>query len=185
MPRYPEGSRIIHLTQGQVAIVDAEDYEFLMQWTWFTNKKPDRTDSQGRPYAHACTVIHVEGKPRKIAMHRLLMGLAHGDKRVVDHINGNPLDDRRCNLQVVSNQDNIRKSKMSKANSSGYRGVSWYKVRGLWEVRIRVNEKNLYLGRYECIEDAALAYNEAALLYYGDFAVLNAVPTRRSYSDAV
>jgi hypothetical protein len=96
---------------------------------------------------------------------------------VVDHINRNPLDNRRCNLRYATYQQNTINRKAQKNNKSGYRGVSLYKNRNYckWRARIKVNEKSIYIGYYKNKIDAAKAYNKAAKKYFGDFAVLNKV----------
>ncbi len=99
-------------------------------------------------------------------LHRLVLGAKQGE--CVDHINGNKLDNRRANLRLCNNRENGRnRSGPAKSNLSGYRGVSWN--RG-WFARINVEDKTIHLGRFKTKEQAAKAYDRAALQYFGAFA---------------
>lgn len=91
---------------------------------------------------------------------------------VVDHIDGNSSNDKIENLQVISQSKNLMKSK-PKRNTSGYRGVSWHEPSGKWQVRIYLDNKEKYLGRYEDVNEAAKIYDAAALEYFGEYARLN------------
>jgi hypothetical protein len=88
----------------------------------------------------------------------------------IDHINGDRLDNRICNLRVASHAENQRNSRRPTANTSGIKGVSWDKRESKWQANIRVNNKMINLGRFNNKEDAAAVYRAAALRYHGDFA---------------
>ena len=148
--------KCIKLSQGKEAIVDDEDFEYLRQFKWHV------TDT-----GYAC---RKDGRKNKY-MHRELMGSPKGLQ--IDHINGNRLDNRRSNLRVVTVGDNRKNTGIRSDNTSGYKGVSWDKKNSKWKVAIYVNSKYVHLGRFTDIEDAALAYNTAALEYHGEFARLN------------
>lgn len=147
----------IELTQGYKAIVDDEVYEELSKYKWCVH----RMTRDGRVYATRLERMHfsVVGHPEP--------GF------VVDHINGNGLDNRRENLRIITNKENIRCQRINRNNTSGYRGVSWHKGKQRWEARIRVNGKRLNLGRYKTAEEAAYAYDEAAKRHFQEFARLN------------
>lgn len=101
-------------------------------------------------------------------LHRLLTD-APGDK-VVDHINHNGLDNRKCNLRICSNQENICNCEIPKNNKSGCKGVYWSKDKQKWTVQVTINNKTKYIGRYTNLEDAIKARQEASKKYYGEYA---------------
>lgn len=88
-------------------------------------------------------------------LHRLLTNAPSGS--VVDHKNGNPLDNRKANLRVTNHTVNARNTKLARTNSSGYQGVGFDKATGLWMARIRVDGKLRFLGRFACPQQANLA----------------------------
>lgn len=140
----------ILLTRGYVAIVDPEDYERLSQLKWHY-VHPGYARNQSTP------------------MHRLITNAPKGMD--VDHINGDGLDNRKANLRVCSHSNNCKNTKVSKLNSTGFKGVSLN--RGYFMASIRLNNVLINLGRYETKEEAALVYNEAASKHFGEFARLN------------
>ncbi len=155
----------ILLTRGKFAIVDDEDFEFLMQWKW---------KCSGHGYAVRNKHIGTVGGKRvqeRIYMHRLIMNALKG--QYTDHINGDGLDNRRCNLRLCTNQQNAANSKKySIPTSSKYKGVSWDKKNKKWRASIHVL-KTIFLGRFDSEEDAAKAYNEAAIKYHDKFSRIN------------
>jgi hypothetical protein len=92
------------------------------------------------------------------------------ESHLIDHIDGNTLNNHIENLRLVTNKENQRnRTVINKNNTSGCTGVTWDKNKRKWLAQISVNNKNKYLGRYETKEEAASAYNEAALIYFGEF----------------
>lgn len=156
----------IVLTKGYVTKVDDDDFEWLSQWSWFAwwckrEYRARRTDRS-------------TGKTRHILMSREIL---HAPQNfLVDHINGDTLDNRKENLRLATPQQNCFNQKIKINNSSGYKGVSWRKDRQMWVAYIFVNKKSIHLGFFDRIEDAALAYNKAAAENYGEFAYLNTIP---------
>jgi hypothetical protein len=95
---------------------------------------------------------------------------------VVDHINGNSLDNRRENLRICSIKQNVRNSQISKNNKVGYKGVYIDKRRTKkYIVNIMVDYQKIYIGAYYTAEEAALNYNKAAIKYFGEYANINNV----------
>lgn len=101
-------TKLIPLTQGKFAIVDAEDYDWLMQWPWHANIIKGG-------------LIYVRSKVNGY-LHRLIMKAER--HQFIDHINGNTLDNRKCNLRLCNKSDNARNTGIRKTNTSGYKGVS-------------------------------------------------------------
>ncbi len=162
----------IMLTQGQHAIVDSENYEYLMQWKW--------TYCDGYAYrAVFMGSINGKKKSKKIRMHRIIV--AAPDGWYVDHINGDTLDNRRCNLRICTAMQNAQNSyrpvhRIGCIRSSKYKGVSYNKKNKNWRVQIQVNKKKMYVSSHKFEIEAASAYNAAAIQYFGEFAKLNEVP---------
>ena len=113
-----------------------------------------------------------QGHP--VALHRLVMGLAYRDGNIVDHINGDKLDNRRCNLRCVTNAENIRRrGKVHKNTKSKYKGVTWNKSANKWHAQMRHSYRTIYLGLHATEEAAARAYDKKAKELFGEFANLN------------
>jgi len=156
----------IKLTKGQTALVDDEDYEYLNQWKWYANKA-------GRNY-YAERIIC---KPKRInlKMHRLLMKTPKGFQ--VDHIDHNGLNNQKNNLRNCSFAQNQMNKIMSK--NSKYLGLSHftcnYKGKEYFYIKatIMVNRKKIHLGCFKTDEEAAYAFDKAAVKYRGEFANLN------------
>ena len=105
-------------------------------------------------------------------MHRVILNTPMGMD--TDHINGNGLDNRRCNLRICTHAENIsNQRKYSNTMLSKFKGVSWDKSRNRWIVYIGVHPKRIFLGRFKTEIDAAIAYDNAARKYFGEFACTN------------
>lgn len=145
--------KTIRLTRGKVALVDDKDFERVGQYRWYaqavlSNKFYARNDRLG-------------------LLHRFIMGISGKD--TIDHVNGNPLDNRRKNLRICSFEDNLKNKNLYKNNTSGYKGVSWKRDINKWEAYISVKGIKINLGKYYQAEDASLAYNGAVKKYYREF----------------
>ena len=88
----------------------------------------------------------------------------------VDHVNGDRSDNRIVNLRLCTHEENMRNSKMSKLNTSGYKGVTFDKERNKWSAHISINNKGVSLGRFDTPELAHMAYAKAAAELHGEFA---------------
>lgn len=94
---------------------------------------------------------------------------------LVDHINGNTLDNRVKNLRLATKSQNAMNMKSNKNSTSKYKGVSYDKNRNKWRANIFHNNKQIHLGRFNSELEAAIAYNDAAIIYYEEYARLNVV----------
>lgn len=114
-----------------------------------------------------------ERKGIRMKLHTFVTKAKKGE--MVDHINGDGLDNRRCNLRIVTRRQNSLNSKPKSNTSSKFKGVSRRKNSKKWVASINIYRKSHYLGAFEDEEKAALAYNEAAKMHYGEYAYLNKV----------
>jgi len=157
----------IQLTQGKVAIVDDEDFEYLNQFRWCANQKKNN-----RFYAYRGKKIN--GKYTMIYLHRFILKII--DKKIfVDHANMDTLDNRKINLRICSHSQNQMNKQIQKNNSSSFKGVHFDKRCNKFFAVITLNRKRIWCGYYIDPIDAAKAYNEAALKYHGEFAKLNKI----------
>ncbi len=157
----------IQLTQGKVALVDDEDYDYLNQFNWHACK----IDNTFYAYTN---IKLLNGKFTKNPMHRIIMNPSKG--YVIDHVNHCTLDNRKINLRICTVGENIMNRRIQKNNICGYKGVHFCKKNNKYKAEIKANKKKYYLGSYISINDAARAYNYAALKYHGEFAQLNILP---------
>jgi len=151
--------RLIPLTQGQNAIVDASDFEWLDQWNWSAHWNP-------------CTQSFYAARGKTIAwMHRLILGCSAKER--VDHMNHDTLDNRRDNLRKCTHGQNMMNKRKYGNNTSGYKGVYFVPQYDKWLCQINLNNKCISLGYHSSKEEAAHAYDRAAKRYFGEFAQLN------------
>ena len=143
---------------GQSFIFDEEDLELVKRHRWFI--------CNGYPVMRL-----PDGRQEKLT--RMMFGLDKNDRRRIDHINRDPSDERRCNLRISEQRENIRNTKLRSDNRSGYKGVYYRVDRGKYSASIKVDGRKIYLGNYLIPEDAARAYDEAARFYFGEFACVN------------
>lgn len=114
--------------------------------------------------------IAIDG--RHYYSHRLAWLYVHGQwpSGQLDHINGNPTDNRIANLRKARHKDNIRNSRRRSDNTSGFKGVCWHRKGGKWMSRIFVNGRGVYLGLFTDVGKAHAAYRAAAIQHFGEFA---------------
>ena len=146
----------IYTSDNTEILIDAEDYEKVKDYCWCISK--------GKKWEYAMTRID----NKTILLHRLIMDPQ--SDMLVDHINGNTLDNRKSNLRICTNQQNCFNHTVSCNNSSGYTGVAWHRLANKWQVYIRFNKKTLYLGLFENIDDAVAVRKQAEKQYFGEYA---------------
>lgn len=150
------------------AVVDDCDYEELSQYKWSLNSR------DGRNYANR---IDCRCNRQKIYMHFLVADRAglNRDGMEIDHRDGSGLNNCRANLRLATRAQNKANSRTPRNNTSGFKGVMWDKEQRKWRAMLRFAGKLLHLGRFTDKIEAARAYNEAAVKYFGEFARLNPV----------
>lgn len=155
----------IKLTQGQFALVDDADYDWLDQFRWYAY--------QGQNTWYASRSQRIKGKNINIKMHRVILGLKRGDKHECDHRNCNGLDNQRLNLRVCTHQQNQFNRGARRGGSSKFKGLSLDKRKNKWHAQIRYGKDRIHLGYFLKERDAAKAYDKATKKYFGEFARLN------------
>lgn len=156
-------SKYISLTKGKFAQVDDEDFEYLNQWKWYAF-----WNGNSQWYAARWT-RKSEGSRRRITIQEQLIGVKN-----VDHIDQDGLNNCRSNLRLATQAQNLRNTSSRLNSSSRFKGVS-LRPNGKWKAQIQINGCNKHIGYFDTEEEAATAYNEAALQDHGEFACLNEV----------
>ena len=151
----------ILLNDGSVAVTDGVFYEKVSKHTWMKDLK-----------GYAVSSFEINGNKRPYRLQNFLFDKIP-EGRIVDHINGNKLDNRLCNLRFVSPRENIANSSSKSGSTSKYKGVSFDTSRSKWISSIQINGKTKHLGRFESEEEAAKAYDKASYAEYGIYARLN------------
>jgi len=153
------GAKLIPLTQRKFAIADADDYQRLAKHKWHCRKAKNNFYAFRRKDRN------------KVAMHREILKAPKG--MVVDHIDGNGLNNRKSNLRLCTASQNARNRRPNRVSSSKYKGVSLHKRDKKWDVQIICNGKRTRIGRFDNEIEAALAYDRKAEELFGEFAYLN------------
>lgn len=156
----------IELTQGKRAIVDQGDLKRLSRHKWFAHAYR----STHRTYWYANTKLG----GATIPMHRFILGAETG--QLIDHLNGDGLDNRRGNLRFCNRSENSQNGpayspRPGACRKSSFRGVSWHRKK--WRAQIEKDRRDVYLGLFEDEAAAAKAYDTAARELYGEHAATN------------
>ena len=160
--------KMIMLSNGGACRVSDEDFDRLSQFKWMRDKAG---------YARRCE--RSNGRARYFFMHREVIG---APPRVhVDHVDGDTLNNCRDNLRFcTSSQNQANRKRLSRNSRSNYRGVVFNKRCAKWQAQIKVLGRNIYLGVFHSEEDAAKAYDAAAIQHFGEFANPNINSDKRS-----
>jgi len=151
------GDRTQAYRDGKTFLVDIDDYEeFVYGYRFLLSNKGYVKYSGAK-----------DGLIRKL-LHRNIMG--DPEDLVVDHINGDPLNNCRENLRIVTQQQNNMNQTIRKTNKSGVSGVSWHKSANKWVATLCIKYKQIHLGCFDTLEEATKARKDAEEKYFGEFA---------------
>ena len=145
---------------GYTVLVDDEDLERVKELAWHVGNK----GAHGDPYFEHCT-----WKQPIIRLNRFIMGCTYKDGNVVDHIDGNTLDNRKRNLRICTTAENSRNGRTRK-NNSGYKGVCYLVKKNLYRARITKDYKTYTVGYFHTPEEAYEARCKALDGFHGEFA---------------
>jgi len=157
--------RKIELSQGRVALVDGEDFDWLSKWKWCYLRDPTKKTG----YA----IRRNNSKPKQplIRMHVAIMKRykrwQHGKQ--VDHINTCGCDNRKENLRLETRGEQGANGGLQSNNTSGVTGVYWNKNRGKWQASIRINGKLKHLGYFDDFDEAVKERLKAEYKHFGEF----------------
>ena len=155
------GIHLVPLTRGKFALIDSAFAEVVGLHNWCAAK-------MGRAWYAYRTVVADDGRHVSVALHTQIAGEIPGLR--VDHIDGDGLDNRRCNLRHVTAAQNAWNSDAPKTNKSGRKGVHFYKKKRKYIASIKVNGKAYHLGSYDDFQDAVNARAAAERALHGEFA---------------
>lgn len=151
----------------KIVLVDEDDFERVNKYKWFSFYKKK---NKRKKYIKSTSKIN--GK--QITLHRFILNVTDPSIHV-DHINGNPLDNRKENLRTCTISENNRNKSSHKNSTSAYLGVCYVKSKNKWECSIMYNKKRVFRKIFDTEIEAAKAYNEYAKKYFGEFANLNVI----------
>jgi hypothetical protein len=159
----------MHLKSGYVVLIDDEELHKTEGYGW-SPSFDSNNGSKKLPYIVAHSSRKNYAKDHTIRLHRLIMNAQKG--QIVDHINGNPLDNRKVNLRFATPAQNNANSIKSKLTKNKYKGAYFAKGKNgkQWRSIITVGRKRIHLGYFCTPEEANAAYLEAAVQHYGEFA---------------
>lgn len=149
---------------GHDVIVDCQDLHLFDGRAWRVRKLGKK------PYLKWQTTT--KGKRKTTSFHRLITGAKENE--IVDHINGNSLDNRRMNLRIVNWTQNAWNRAHPRTAKSRFNGAGW--SNGRWQVSIRDGKRQIYIGRFESEIEAAYHYDLASLKYHGEYGRRNFLP---------
>lgn len=143
------------------AMVDNDYFDLLSEFKWCLNHN-----------GYAVTRRKHNQKGKLTFMHHIVFGTFPSDG-LIDHINRNPLDNRKSNLRVANKSENGMNRQENKNNTSGFKGVTYLKKNNKWMAGIKINYKRKYLGSFNTALKASKAYDKEAKKQFGNYSYLN------------
>lgn len=166
--------RVVLQRASEFAVIDGADLPTVERHKWWLQR--DRNNN------YAYTVAKIAGKRVSIRMHRLIMGASDGDGLIVDHADGDGLNNQRYNLRMATAAENARNSRTRGNKITGFRGVDMVCV-GKFRATIMASGAIHRIGYFADAQKAARAYDDAAVRLHGAFATLN-FPASRMLKEA-
>lgn len=158
--------KLIPLSKGKFAKVDDADYDSIIKFKWYASVDCNTF------YARRNFRIPGAKSQKHESMHKFILG-TNPDGKIIDHIDGDGLNNQRSNLRFATKAENCRNARPAKGKYSKYKGVWFNKLEGKYMAGIMVNRKPISLGYFDDEVKAAIAYNEAAIMHHGEFAFIN------------
>jgi len=157
--KFDGDSALCSLPDGSQFVIDNQDYPLVSKYQWRIT-----------PHGY---FMGTNGSGERIFLHRLIMNPPEG--KFVDHVDCNKANCRRSNMRICDKTQNNRNIGLQKNNQCGYKGVYWAADRSKWRAEITVDRRHIHIGSFDTAEEAADAYDEMCLLYFGEFARTNAM----------
>lgn len=155
----------INLKNGKSILVDDDDFERVKDFRWHF-QPPTGGENGGKARATAW-------RSKKIYMHHMIVGQPVDRRMSVDHVNGNGLDNRKENLRFATARQQRQNSAIRRDNVSGFKGIRFRRDRRKFVSTLMLDGKRINLGEFNTAIEAAVAYNEAAIKFFGKFARVN------------
>lgn len=184
-----EASKRTPLLKKKYNTYDLESFQYGVGYTekgekfWFDKEDYDKIKNICWSYnASGYVVGLINGKGTLVRLHRLVMGFENESTPIIDHIkHGNTYehkyDNRKCNLRIVTSSQNQMNKYIQSNNTSGCPGVSFDTSTNSWKAYIKINGKQITLGRFKEKEDAVRARKEAEEKYFGEYSFDNSQKT--------
>jgi hypothetical protein len=151
-----DGTHTIPLTRGLSSVIDSTDADFAGRFNWCALLTSGKFYAKRRRPDGTTELLHV--------------ALAGEPGLEVDHVDGDGLNNRRCNLRPATSSQNKHNRGKGRNNTSGFKGVWWHKQHGRWAADIWLHSKKRFLGLFDTAELAHAAYCKAAAELHGEFA---------------
>lgn len=150
------------------ALVDDDKFASLNKWKWYASKSPTGDSFYALRSTYSKLSEGGNGARGHVRMHHEILPKKKG--KFIDHIDGNGLNNRAANLRYATKSQNGMNRGLTSKNTTGYKGVHFYKSRGNYTANIAVNGKLKCIGYFETAEEAHKAYKKAAKKLHGEFA---------------